>query len=97
MAKQLNIRSDEAFEIAHRIAVRDNVPVTEAVVQALRSYGTKFANSELSKLPKVEEMTPAQRADYEALRALAKKAAKGKKPGATSDHTDMYDEFGLPI
>jgi hypothetical protein len=31
------------------------------------------------------------------LRALAREGAKHKKPGATSDHSDMYDEFGLPI
>jgi hypothetical protein len=64
-------------------------PVGEAVLIALRDYG--------SRLPKVEDMTPTQRAEYEALMALAKEAAKHKRPGATSDHSDMYDEKGLPI
>ena len=41
-------------------------------------------------------MTPARRADFEKFRALAQQAAKHKKPGATSDHSDFYDEFGLP-
>ena len=43
------------------------------------------------------EITPAQRAGYEALRTLSHEAAKHKRPGATSDHSDMYDENGLPI
>jgi hypothetical protein len=47
------------------------------------------------RLPTVEELTPAQRAEYEALRASSREAAKHKLPGATSDH-DMYDESGLP-
>ncbi len=42
-------------------------------------------------------MTPSQRATYEALTALSRKAAKDKKPGATSEHSDLYDEGGLPL
>jgi hypothetical protein len=42
-------------------------------------------------------MTPAQQASYGALMALSREASKHKRPGATSDHSDMYDEFGLPI
>jgi hypothetical protein len=89
MIKQLNIRSDEAYSLAHKIADNLGKPVGEAVLIALRDYG--------SRLPKVEDMTPTQRAEYEALMALAKEAAKHKRPGATSDHSDMYDEKGLPI
>jgi hypothetical protein len=50
-----------------------------------------------AKLTPVDEMTPTQRAGYEALRALSREAAKHKLPGATSDHRDMYDENGLPL
>jgi hypothetical protein len=89
MTKQLNIRNDEVYSLAHHIADQLGKPLTEAVLTALRDYG--------SKMPKVEEMTPTQRAEHEALRALSREAAKHKKPGATSDHSDMYDEFGLPI
>ena len=46
--------------------------------------------------PTVEELTPSQREEYEKLRALSRESAKQKLPGATSDHSDMYDEFGLP-
>ena len=48
------------------------------------------------RLPTVEELTAAQRATYEYLRALSRESAKNKLPGATSDHSDMYDEVGLP-
>ena len=89
MTKQLNIRSDEAYSLAHDIADRLGKPVSEAVLTVLRDYG--------SRMPKIKGMTPQQRATYEALRALSRETARLKKPGATSDHADMYDEFGLPI
>jgi hypothetical protein len=90
MSRQLNIRSDEAYQIARRIAERLNVTTTEAVVRALRDYGRRVPASR-------EGMTPTQQAYFEDLMALARKAARRKKPGATSDHSDMYDEYGLPI
>ena len=88
MTKQLSVRSEEAYRLAHIIADELGKPLVQVVEEALRHYG--------SKLPPRDGMTPAQRADYEALRALAREAAKHKLPGATSDHSDMYDEFGLP-
>lgn len=48
-------------------------------------------------LPGEDDLTPERRVGYEALRALAREAAKHKLPGATSDHSDMYDDNGLPI
>jgi hypothetical protein len=48
------------------------------------------------RLPAVEELTPSRLEEYEKLRALSREAAKHKFPGATSDHSGMYDEFGLP-
>ena len=88
MAKQLSVRSEEAYRLAHIIADELGRPVVQVVEDALREYG--------SKLPSHEGMTPAQRATFEALRALSRASAKRKLPGATSDHSDMYDEFGLP-
>ena len=49
------------------------------------------------RIPTLEELTPEQRADYEALGRLVQEAKPFIKPGATSDHGDMYDEYGLPI
>ncbi len=40
--------------------------------------------------------TPAQREEYDALRALVKDVARDRLPGATSDHSDFYDANGLP-
>ena len=89
MPKQLNIRSDEAHRLAHLIAGQTGRPVVEVVVAALRDFG--------SRLPAVDDMTPTQRVGYEALRELARVASMHKRPGVTSDHSDMYDEYGLPI
>jgi len=86
MGRQLNIRSDEAYDLAHSIARRVGRPVTDVVRDALKAYETKF----------VEGMTPEQRERYEALRDLAKRTSRMKRPGATSDHGDLYDEIGLP-
>jgi hypothetical protein len=88
MTKQLNIRSDEAFAIAHEIARREKLPVSEVVLRALRA--------KITRVPALDELSPAQRATYEAITEAARKAAATKKPGATSDHDDLYDEFGLP-
>ena len=62
--------------------------MVDVILQALRDYAAEAA-------ARSTDLTPTQRADYEALRALAREAAKHKLPGATSDHSDMYDEFGL--
>ena len=88
MPKQLNIRSDEAYRLAHTIAEDTDQPVVQVIVSALRDYG--------AKLPRRRRLSPSQRADRDALRALAREAAKHKIAGATSDHRDMYDDFGLP-
>jgi antitoxin VapB len=88
MTKQLNIRNDEVYTLAHRVAADMGKPVGEAILTLLRAYPFK--------LPKADELSPAQRASYDRLRALSKEAAKHKRSGATSDHRDMYDDFGLP-
>lgn len=88
MGRQLNVRNDEAYELAHMISRRIGRPVTEVVRDALRVYG--------NTLPAVDGMTPTQLQRYEALRSLAKRTSVLKRPGATSDHGDLYDENGLP-
>ena len=90
MTKQLNIRSDEAYRLAHEIADRRKVPVTEVVLQALRREATP-------KVPALEELTPSQRADYDALMDASWEPRAGFIPGGrllTDD--DLYDENGLP-
>jgi hypothetical protein len=87
MPKQLNIRSDEAYEIAHRAAKRLGKTVTEVVTDALRQQHG----------PAAREVSPEEAAEtYRILTELAREGRRRKKPGATSDHSDMYDEYGLP-
>jgi hypothetical protein len=88
--RQLNVRSDEAYETAHRLALRLKLTTTEVVLRALLRF-----KEDLPTLP--ESMSPKQREVFESLRALSIETAKHKIPGATSDHSDMYDENGLPI
>ena len=90
MTKQLNIRSDEAYRLAHEIADRRKVPVTEVVLQALRREAAP-------KVPDLEELTPSQRADYDALKDASREFQSSFIPGGrllTDD--DLYDENGLP-
>jgi hypothetical protein len=42
-------------------------------------------------------LSPEAKERYDGLKALAAETARHAKPGATSDHSDMYDDFGLPI
>lgn len=88
--RQLNIRSDEAAARAAELSRRLNKSTTEIVVEALRAYAAQVEpRDELG-------LTAEQREDYDALRALSREAAKHRVPGATSDHSWLYDEHGLP-
>lgn len=87
MPKQLNIRSDEAYEIAHDLARRLNRTVTEVLETALRDYQQRQA---------ADALTPEQAAFLTDIEALSSRAAAAARPGATSDHRDFYNEKGLP-
>jgi hypothetical protein len=90
MTKQLNIRSDEAYRLAHEIAGRRKVPVTEVVLQALRREAAP-------KVPELEELTPSQRADYDALKDASREfQASFIAGGRLLTDDDLYDENGLP-
>jgi hypothetical protein len=89
MPRQLNIRSDEAYRIAHRLAKKHGQSVTEVVTEALRRR-----ESETTRMP---EVSPEEAAEtIRILMELSKRSAKAAKPGTTSDHSDLYDEDGLP-
>jgi antitoxin VapB len=91
MPKQLNIRSDEAYERAHRLARAKGVSVTRVVEEALEKLDPDEDEEAF-----VASLTPEQRARYDRLKPIIDEIARTKLPGATSDHSDMYDEFGLP-
>ena len=89
MERQLNIRSDEAYERAHRLARRRGESVTTVVTDALREAEEQY--------PTPREVPPEEAAEtIRILHELSERASKNKKPGATSDHSDLYDENGLP-
>jgi antitoxin VapB len=88
MERQLNIRSDEAYERAHRLAKRRGQSVTTVVADAPRQAEEQSPNPEVTTKEAAETMR--------ILRELAREGGRRKKPGATSDHNDFYDKFGLP-
>lgn len=88
MPKQLNVTSDEAFEVAHDLAQRLKKSTDEVAETALREYNARQPS---------DELTPEQKAFVDDIMALASQAAAAARPGATSDHSDFYDENGLPI
>jgi hypothetical protein len=91
MPRQLNIRSDEAYETAHRLADHLGQTTTKIVEDALRAYtaGRILPSKKVTKeeadafVLEIQQMV-------EALRPY-------RMPGATSDHSDIFDEHGLPI
>ncbi|KMO12658.1 type II toxin-antitoxin system VapB family antitoxin [Methylobacterium platani] len=89
MAKRLIIEDDEIVGIAERMARRLGTTPNDVVTRLLREAEPRAA----AKI----SLTPAQQADYEALRALVKDVARFRQPGATSDHSEFYDENGLPV
>ncbi len=92
MGRQLNIKSDEAFYAAHKIADNLGITTTKAVELALN----KMLDHYKIEFP-TERTEEESRKIYDAMTAWAKICTAAAKPGATSDHSDMYDEYGLPI
>ncbi len=88
--KQLNIRSDEAYFLAHVLAERSNASTQDVVLRALKSYAEKWPD------PPGEE-TALRSAEFQRLMEISRRARKKWKYGEKSDHSDMYDEYGLPI
>lgn len=89
-ARQLNVRSDRAYRLAHAIARHKKLTTQQVVEQALET---------LAKAEGVEDADDAamRAAEYERLLALAREYRKYLKPDSKADHDDMYDEDGLPI
>ena len=104
MTETLIVDGDEAYALAQELAGRRGMSLGEAVVASMRASLDTAADRPVPKhargpvhIPTLEEMTPEQREDYEALRALVREASKHIVPGATSDHSYLYNENGLPI
>lgn len=87
MPRQLNIRSDEAYELATKIARRTGRTRADVVLAALLSYQEAKTGKKLTRT---------QRAFVDELMALAHRSASAAGPEASSDHSHFYDEHGLP-
>ena len=90
MARQLNIRSDEAFETARRIAERYGLSTTEVVVRALRRLDN--AGDDILRYG---DLSAKQKSLHDRLAELGRKA-RDARPDATSDHGDFYGADGSP-
>jgi hypothetical protein len=88
--KQLNVRSDEAYATAHKLARELGTTTTEVVVRALRQFN---ANRRIpSRLVAPEEAA----ANLSALMASIRTRAPNRSATPASSHDEFYDEFGLP-
>jgi antitoxin VapB len=90
MPRQLNIRSDEAFDTATRLSAHLGKSTTQVVVDALRDYSNR------THAPSVRT-TPEQAAsDWLILRQFIEEANRARAKDWTSDHSEFYDDNGLP-
>lgn len=79
----LNIKNERVERLAKRLAVETGQSITGAIEQALEG---EFRRLRLND-------------DYETRKARIKEIIRRSGPtpaGVTSDHSDLYDEFGLP-
>lgn len=90
MARQLNIRSDEAFATARRLAEQHKLTTTEVVVRALRRLEARQ-----DEILRYQDLSPQQKSLHDRLAELGRKAREAT-PDASSDHADLYGEDGAP-
>ncbi len=88
--KQLNVRSDEAYQTAHDVAERLGTTTTEVVIQALREF--KSSRQIPSRIVTVEQAD----ANLAALLDSVRSRTLGRTAELSSDHAHLYDDFGLP-
>jgi len=84
---QLSVRSAKAIELAHRLREKTGRNIGELVEEALSDYELKLLRE--ARLAVEEFWGPIEV-------SMAKGRALAVKAGATSDHSDLYDDYGLP-
>ena len=85
----LNIKNERVHDLARRLAAMSGKSMTAVIEEALEEKLAK-------ELPRPKQTD----AEWnEAFRAFMQRIASGRRPpaGVTSDHSDLYDEHGLPI
>jgi antitoxin VapB len=83
---QMNIKDEAVIAEAKALAELLGTTATDAVRRAVRD---RLARERVMR-------DEAKRQKYEAIMAIAREASKLVPPGVTSDHSDLYDEHGLP-
>ncbi|MCO6418689.1 type II toxin-antitoxin system VapB family antitoxin [Siccirubricoccus sp. KC 17139] len=83
---QMNLKDEKLIAEARALAELLGTSVTEAVRQAVEE---KLAREQAGR----EER---RRRKFEALMAISERASRLVPPGVTSDHSDLYDENGVP-
>jgi len=84
--RPLNIEDEQVIANAEALAESLGLSTTDAVRRAVREKLTR------ERIMRDEE----KRRRYDALMAIVDRASKLFPPGTSSDHSDLYDENGLP-
>jgi len=79
----MNIKSEKAQKLARQLARETGLTMTAAIEKALEA--------EIGRLHRERDVAERKRRLDELLDALPP-----PPPGVTSDHSDLYDEWGLP-
>ena len=85
MTHQLNIKSEDAYELASKLAELTGESLTTAVTTALRE-----------RLERERQQRHADRLAAELVEIGRRCAAHLKPPFSSADHADLYGDDGLP-
>ena len=83
---QMNIKDEKLIADARALAELLGTSVTDAVRRAVQE---RLARENIAR-------DEAKRCKFEALMAISERASKLFPTGTSSDHSDLYDEHGLP-
>jgi antitoxin VapB len=83
---QMNIKDEAVIAETKALAELLGTTATDAVRQAVHERLERERSRREAE----------QRRKFEAIMAIAERASKLFPPGTTSDHSDLYDENGLP-
>lgn len=98
MARQVTM-SDDVAAAAERLAEEHGTTLSNVIGHALREF-ERSARVKAYRREHVRAHARGRVADtsgaLEALEALSARTSRLAVPGASSDHSDLYDENGLP-
>lgn len=83
---QLNIKDDALIAEARALAELQKTSTTDAIRRAVNEALVRERHAH----------DDVKRERYEALMAIGRRVKATLPPGVTSDHSDLYDENGLP-